>query len=104
MLRADKMPDVQSALNQLLVELIRLKERGWSEACYCPKDESMFSAIEAGSTGIHKCNYQGEWPNGKWYIFDGDVVSARPILWRPRKKEDSKSKPDISSSQTCCSE
>lgn len=86
--RAAKMPDEQAALKQLFEAYIRLKELGWNEAIYCPKDGSMFSAIEAGSTGIHECNYTGEWPDGSWNIYDGDMWSAYPILWRSRKDTD----------------
>jgi len=86
--RAEKMPDEKSALKQLNDAHQRLRELGWQEAIYCPKDGSMFSAIEAGSTGIHECNYMGEWPNGSWNIYDGDVWPSRPILWRPKKESD----------------
>lgn len=86
--RAKKMPDEESALAQMMEAFTRLKELGWREAIYCPKDGSMFSAIEAGSTGVHKCNYQGEWPTGSWWVYDGDMWPSRPILWRPRKETD----------------
>ena len=86
--RASKMPDEAAALSQMFEAWLRLKELGWQEAVYCPKDGSIFSAIEAGSTGIHKCNYTGEWPDGHWWLYDGDVWPSRPILWRPRRDDD----------------
>ena len=86
--RAKKMPDEQSAINQMFDAYLRLKELGWNDAIYCPKDGSLFSAIEAGSTGIHACNYIGEWPNGSWTVYDGDAWPAHPILWRTRKETD----------------
>ena len=86
--RAEAMPDEAAALKQLDDAHTRLKELGWSEAIYCPKDGSMFSAIEAGSTGIHTCRYEGKWPDGRWWVYDGDVWPARPILWRPIQDSD----------------
>lgn len=88
--RAEKMPDEKAALRQMFEAFTRLKELGWKEAIYCPKDGSMFSAIEAGSTGVHECSYSGEWPTGSWWVYDGDAWPARPILWRPRKETDPK--------------
>lgn len=82
--RAKAMPDVRTALNTLTDAVHRLKELGWSEACYCPKDGSEFEVIEAGSSGIHVAHYSGEWPKGCWWIHsDGDLWPSRPILWRP---------------------
>jgi hypothetical protein len=54
--RAEKMPDEKAALFVMFEAYQRLKELGWNDAIYSPKDGSMFSSIEAGSTGIHKCN------------------------------------------------
>jgi hypothetical protein len=89
--RAEKMPDENAALMQMFEAYQRLQEMGWSDAIYCPKDGSVFSAISAGSTGIHKCNYTGEWPKGSWWIYDGDMWPAHPILWRKRNDTD----PDV---------
>lgn len=86
--RTAKMPTETAALAQMFEAWQRLQEMGWKEAQYCPKDGSHFSAIEAGSTGIHDCNYLGAWPDGAWWIYDGDMWPARPVLWRPRKPED----------------
>lgn len=83
--RARDMPNEEAALKQMLDAFTRLKEMGWKEAIHCPKDGSMFSAIEAGSTGIHDCNYTGEWPDGNWWVYDGDVWPSRPILWKPKE-------------------
>lgn len=81
--RAEAMPDVQAALNTMRDAWLRLKELGWREAIYCPKDGSEFDAIEAGSTGIFRCYYSGEWPKGCWWALDGgDVWPSRPILFR----------------------
>lgn len=84
--RKESMPDQESALKQMFEAYLRLKELGWKDAIYCPKDGSMFDVIEAGSTGIFECNYTGEWPNGHWNVYtDGDMYSSRPILFKAKK-------------------
>ena len=93
--RIERMPDEKAALNQMFDAYTRLKELGWSEACYCPKDGSAFNVIEAGSTGIHRCRYDGEWPKGTWWIHgEGDLWPSRPILYRldPEKEAERKAK------------
>jgi hypothetical protein len=81
--RAELMPDEQTAIRMLFEAQQRLKELGWREAIYCPKDGSEFVVIEPGSTGIHSCTYVGEWPYGNWFVHDEhDVYSSRPILFR----------------------
>ena len=81
--RAAKYPDERSAINGMMDAYTRLKELGWREAVYCPKDGSTFDAIEMGSTGIHKCYYEGKWPDGHWWIPDEcDVWPSRPCLYR----------------------
>ena len=53
------------------------------EAIYCPKDGTVFSAIEAGSTGIFDCIYEGEWPDGAWWALEvGDMWPSHPILFK----------------------
>ena len=86
--RAECMPTEADALRVMFTAWQRLKELGWNNAIYCPKDGSEFSAIEAGSTGIHRCTYSGKWPDGHWWVHDGDTWPSRPILWRPRKPDD----------------
>lgn len=81
--RAVDMPDVQSAIHTMQNAFARLKELGWREAVYCPKDGSEFEVIEPGSTGIHRCVYEGEWPTGGWWILsNGDMSPSRPMLYR----------------------
>jgi len=81
--RVALMPDEKSAIHMLFEAWKRLKELGWAEAIYCPKDGSVFDAIEAGSTGIHKCTYEGVWPSGTWWVSaHGDLWPSRPILYR----------------------
>ncbi len=59
-----------------------LERIGWRNIIYCPKDGTMFLAIEAGSIGVHNCNYTGTWPNGSWWFYDGDMWPAHPILFK----------------------
>jgi hypothetical protein len=86
--REATMPTEAAAISQMFQAYQRLRELGWREAIYCPKDGTEFSVIEPGSTGIHRCTYSGDWPNGSWWIHDGDTWPARPCLWRPRKNDD----------------
>lgn len=76
-------PEEAAALNDLFAAYQRLKALGWNDAVYCPKDGTKFAAIEAGSTGVHLADYQGEWPSGGWWVYDGDIWPSRPILFKP---------------------
>jgi len=81
--RAALMPDEESAIQMFFDAWQRLKELGWREACYCPKDGSSFEVIEAGSTGIHPCYYSGEWPTGTYWVGDDlDISPSHPVLFR----------------------
>lgn len=83
--REQDMPTDKDAISALFEAYQRLKELGWRESCYCPKDGSMFDAIECGSTGIHDCSYSGEWPKGYYFIHaDNDLWPSRPVLFRPK--------------------
>jgi hypothetical protein len=89
--RAELMPDTQSAIDAMFQAWYRLKELGWREAVYCPKDGSAFEVIEAGSTGIFDCRYSGEWPHGHYLIAaHGDIWPSRPILFRLYPKDQAK--------------
>lgn len=71
-------------IEQLHDAYMKLRANGWREIIYCPKDGTVFEVLEAGSTGIHKCHYAGEWPTGIWWTHDsGDLWPSRPILFRP---------------------
>lgn len=78
------MPDERSAIRMMMDAHTRLTDMGWKDAVYCPKDGTVFEVIEPGSIGIFKCQYEGEWPKGTWWILgDGDMFPARPVLFRP---------------------
>jgi len=84
--RVKRLPDEPSAIKALFEAWLRLKELGWCEAIYCPKDGTPFQIIEAGSTGIFDAYFQGEWPDG--YIISSDKHDSYvsrpggPILFR----------------------
>lgn len=82
--RAERMPTEEAALRLMMDAWVRLKELGWREASYCPKDGTVFEVIEPGSTGIHLCRYDGDWPDGTWWILDedGDEYPSHPCLYR----------------------
>lgn len=81
--RAADMPDEAAALNVMHDGYTRLRELGWRKAIYCPKDGTPFQSIEAGSTGVFRTHYTGEWPTGSWWVEDdGDLWPARPSLFK----------------------
>jgi hypothetical protein len=85
--RKELMPDEESAISMLFEAWVRLKEFGWREAIYCPKDGREFLVIETGSTGQHRCRYDGEWPDGAWWILShGDLYPSRPTLFKDLPK------------------
>lgn len=84
--RAEDMPTEKDAIEAMFQCYLRLKELGWNDASYCPKDGSKFKVVESGSSGIHDCHYDGKWPNGIYWVHDaGDLWPSRPVLY---KKDD----------------
>lgn len=80
--RAEVLPDVNACLRVMMDAYCRLKELGWNDAIYCPKDGSTFRVIEFGSTGMFDCHYEGEWPTGRWWTHDaGDLWPSRPVMY-----------------------
>lgn len=77
----------RDALIAMFAQYNKLKKMGWNDARYCPKNRTEFLAIEAGSTGVHRCYYEGEWPNGSYWILEaGDMWPSHPILFKPLPK------------------
>lgn len=73
----------RQAITIMFEAYIKLKDFGWRNAIYCPKDNTLFDAIEPGSTGIQKCQYMGDWPKGGWWASEaGDLWPSRPCLFR----------------------
>ena len=82
--RAEDMPNEKAAVQAMMEAWVRLKELGWREAEYCPKDGTPFLAIEPGSTGFHERHYDGDWPDGHWWVCDdSDMWPSRLILFKP---------------------
>lgn len=89
--RERDMPDERAAIDALFESFQRLRELGWREAIYCPKDGTPFKAIEAGSTGIHPCFYMGDWPTGSWMVGDGmDCGPSHPILFKLHPEDEAR--------------
>jgi hypothetical protein len=83
--RATAMPDEASAISAMFSAYQRLKELGWRDVIYCPKDGTPFKVIENGSTGIFDCTYSGTWPDGHFMICDGNDIypsSIGPALFK----------------------
>lgn len=86
--KAHIMPNEQAALNVLYMAWERLKDFGWNDMSYCPKDGTEFDVIELGSTGVFSGRYVGTWPNGMWETMDDSDIypSYRPpAMFRLRK-------------------
>ena len=83
--RAARMPDEQAAIRVLFDAWQRLKELGWNDGKYSPRNGTHFRAIELGSTGIFDCVCDGDWPDCTWTTFDGlDTYpsSQAPAMFR----------------------
>lgn len=78
--RAERMPDTESAVRAMCDATNRLRELGWRDAMYAPKDRPLL-LIEAGSSGIHH-GYRDD--IGFW-IEDGDTWPSRPVLFREQE-------------------
>lgn len=81
--RAAKWPTEQDAVNTIQQCYHRLKELGWNDPQYAPMNGALLDLIEAGSCGIHRGHYDGDWPTGSWWVHDaGDLWPCRPFLAR----------------------
>ena len=84
--RAEEMPDDKAALHQMFEGYQRLKELGWKDAIYAPKDGTEIDVIEAGSTVIHKVAWRsfGHAPLDSCGCFFSaeEGWRSRPILFR----------------------
>ena len=84
--RIEMIPDQATGIKTLWDAYQRLKDFGWCDIDYCPKDQTRFNVLELGSTGIHKGYYYGEYPNGSIMIEDDDLgasPSTAAILFKP---------------------
>lgn len=88
-LRAADMPTEQDAIDAMFRAYQRLQDFGWRPGIYMPKDGTVVTVIQDGSTGIFDCHYSGEWADGYFNLFDsGDVYPSRsvPPLFKPKSK------------------
>lgn len=77
--RAEMMPTEQDAILVMFKAWERLKELGWREAVYAPRDGRALEFIEAGSTGIHPGHRDEKYT---WLHEAGDLWPSHPILFR----------------------
>lgn len=85
-LRVDQMPTQEAALDVLMAAYTRLKDLGWKEIIYHPKDGSTFEVIEPGSTGVFLCQYWESPTRGSFWIMEDGVSPSHPVLWRPSQR------------------
>lgn len=62
--RAAEMPTEQDAIDAMYRAYSRLKELGWRDGAYMPKDGTVVTVMQVGSTGTFDCRYSGEWADG----------------------------------------
>ncbi len=80
--RAESMPTALDALRTMCTAKERMRELGWREATYCPKDGTSFAVCELGSTGIWTGFYSGKWPEGHLIYADG-AGNPSGKFWKP---------------------
>lgn len=78
--RRKLMPDEQSAIDMMFEAYLRLKELGWNDAIYAPKNGKTYNCIEMGSTGIHQ-GYTEE-SGRRWTIDHGDLWPSHHVLFK----------------------
>jgi hypothetical protein len=87
--RAEAMPTEKDALFQMFEAYKRLKELGWYDIMYCPKDGQMFDAISAGSTGTAPTKYEEGKHRGRFWAYEAnDVWPSSPILFKLQEQKD----------------
>lgn len=79
---AADMPETNDAIQVMQRGRSRLRDLGWREAQYCPKDGTPFAVIEYGSTGIFEAWYNGDWPDGRIYCCDY-FIHPHGMLFKP---------------------
>lgn len=77
-----EMPATADALRTMQNGFSRLRDLGWREAQYCPKDSTPFAVIQYGSTGIFEAWYMGDWPDGRVYCCDY-LTHPHGMMYKP---------------------
>lgn len=86
--RKKNLPTEQHCLRAMFDAYQRLKELGWNDMMYAPKDGQLVESVSFGSTGIHPASYSGDWPNGTWWVHDaGDLWPSTPVMYRITEAE-----------------
>lgn len=84
--RAELMPTEEDAARSMWEAYYRLKELGWRDATYCPRDGRALKFIEAGSSGIHDGHCDDQDMAHKrptvWLHSNGDLWPSQPILYK----------------------
>lgn len=82
--RAHRMPTTEDALRVIADAHERLKELGWRQIQYGPKQGVHVELIEPGCTAVltgYRNDVRG--PNETWWVeTDCDLWPSRPIMWR----------------------
>ena len=79
---ARDMPTTKDALKVMHRGHSRLRDLGWKDGIYCPKDGEPFAMIQFGSTGIFEGWYMGEWPDGR--VDSCDYLNhPHGLMWKP---------------------
>ena len=87
--RAERKEWAHPAMRKIHKYYTDLRNAGWQDAIYCPKDGSFFLAWSPGNILPYRCRYEGEWPDGRWWAYlDGDVWPDRPVLFKLAPPED----------------
>lgn len=81
-IREVSMPTTADALAIRSQARERMRELGWRDGCYCPKDGTPFAAIQHGSTGIFTATMTEEWPYG-WANLEDEGCHPSGFLWKP---------------------
>lgn len=82
--RRERIPDTQAALRLMFDCCERLKELGWRDMIYAPKDMRAEQVITWGSTGI----FAAQWMGSSWFVEDGgDLWPSDPLMYQPSKEE-----------------
>lgn len=88
---AQEMPTEQDAIYAMYRAYSRLRDLGWCDGIYMPKDGTPVTVIQIGSTGTFECRYSGEWADGYFNLYDGGDVypsrSAPPLFKQPSSDE-----------------
>ena len=79
--RAEHLPTTDHCTVALLQVMERLRELGWRDAEYAPRDRS-FNAIVLGGSGVHRCMWIGG-TTGGYFIEEAHAWwLARIVVWK----------------------